>query len=224
MRPSVVTDRPLRLSYADFEQWANEDVHAEWVDGEVIVQMPAGTLHQALVGFLFGLVSAYVRFYQLGRAFTAPYEMRTGASAREPDVLFVANEHLQQIAEQRLDGAADLVIEVISTESVARDRGDKFYEYQDAGVREYWIIDPRPGKERADFWLLGADGKYQPVPLDADGVYRSTVVAGFWFDTAWLFADPLPDPQFIFAEIAGFPAALVEELRKVAERGPQVGN
>ncbi len=78
--PLILTEGRLRLSYEDYEQWAHEDIHAEWVAGEVIVQMPAGTLHQALVGLLYSLLSDYVRFYQLGRVFAAPYEMRVGAS------------------------------------------------------------------------------------------------------------------------------------------------
>ncbi len=45
-------------------------------------------------------------------------------------------------------GMADLVIEVVSDDSVARDRADKFYEYQTAGIQEYWIIDPHPIRKR----------------------------------------------------------------------------
>jgi len=54
---------------------------------------------------------------------------------------------------------------------MARDRGDKFYEYQEGSVREYWMFDPRPGKERVDFYVLDEHGRYQPVPVPADGVY-----------------------------------------------------
>ena len=53
-----------------------------------------------------------------------------------------------------LDGPADLVIEVISDDSVTRDRVEKFDEYLEAGVREYWVIDPRPGQQRALFYVL----------------------------------------------------------------------
>ena len=70
-------------------------------------------------------------------------------------------------------------------------------------MREYWIIDPRAGYERADFWVLGADGRYQPVPVDAGGVYRSTVIPGFWIDVHWLWEEELPDPVRTFAQISG---------------------
>ena len=190
-----------------------------------MVEMPPGTLHQKLVGFLFHVLGLFVEFYRLGQVLTAPYEMKTSpdSNAREPDVLFVANEHSDRLVEQRLIGPADLVVEVVSQESFARDRGDKFYEYQEAGVREYWVIDPRPGKERADFWVLDERGRYRPVPLDADGVYRSTVIPGFWIDADWLLGAERPDPQLVFAEIAGFPAAMIEQLRRDCRPWPAGG-
>ncbi len=57
-------------------------------------------------------------------------------SAREPDLLFAAEAHRARITPRRIQGPADLVVEVISPESAARDRSEKFDEYQQAGVRE----------------------------------------------------------------------------------------
>ncbi|MFN8493656.1 MAG: Uma2 family endonuclease [Caldilineaceae bacterium] len=162
-------EKRLRMSYEEFLAWANEDTHAEWVDGEVIIFMPKPR-HQDIVTFLVTLLRLFVQFHRLGQVFTAPVEMKVTptSNAREPDILFVAQDNLARITEDRIEGAADLIVEVISSESVSRDRTDKFYVYQEAGVREYWLLDPRPGKERADFWILDDDGKYQPVPLTAE--------------------------------------------------------
>ena len=105
----------------------------------------------------------------------------------------MAKENAGRVQEKFFDGAPDLIIEVISDESTSRDRVDKFEEYEEAGVREYWLIDPRPKRQRADFYQLGKDGKYRPVPIDDDGVYRSQVLQGFWFNVNWLWQEPLPD-------------------------------
>jgi Uma2 family endonuclease len=218
-------ERRLRMSYEEFLAWADEDTHAEWVDGEVIVFMPKPR-HQDVVTFLVTLLRLFVQFFRLGQVLTAPVEMKatpTG-NAREPDILFVAQENLARITEDRVEGAADLVVEVISGESVARDRTDKFYEYQEAGVREYWLLDPRPGKERADFWVLGADGKYQPVPVSGDKVYRSSVIRGFWLRVDWLWQPEKPDPLLTFGEIVGFPDQIVDSLRQIAARGVENGS
>ncbi|MBI3912969.1 MAG: Uma2 family endonuclease [Chloroflexi bacterium] len=199
------TSRRFRMTYEEFLAWADEDVHAEWVDGEVIVQMPPKNVHQNVVEFLHELLAPFIRLFKLGKIRIAPFEMRArpDGSAREPDMLFVATEHLDRLTELRLAGPADLVIEVVSADSVARDRADKFYEYQDAGVREYWILDPREGRERADFYILDANGKYQPIPIGADGIYRSTVLTGFWLRVEWLWAKEPTDPLRCLAQIVG---------------------
>lgn len=223
----VVPDRKteekrLKMNYEEYLAWA-EDVHAEWVDGEVIVFMPPKTRHQVIANFLEGLLTFFVRFFNLGRVLDAPFEMKPTpeSNSREPDILFVAREHLDRLTEERLAGPADLVVELISDSSVARDRSDKFYEYEEAGIREYWVIDPRPGKERADFWVLDDAGRYRPVPIDDDGAYRSTVIEGFWLNVNWLWDEELPDPQRTFAKIAGFPQQLLDQLDELASRGPQ---
>lgn len=213
--------RRLKMSYEEFLAWAGEDVHAEWVDGEVIIHMPPKTVHQDVAVFLASLLRFFVQFFRLGKILTAPYEMKidppTGP-AREPDILFIATENLERVTEDKLEGPADLIIEIISDDSVSRDRDKKFREYQEACVREYWVIDPRPGKQVADFWLLDEDGQYRQMPVDDDGTYRSTVIPGFWLRVDWLWAEELPDPQLTFAEIADFPPDVVDTLREIAAR------
>ena len=101
---------------------------------------------------------------------------------------------------------ADLVVEVISTESVARDSSEKFYEYQANGVREYWVIDPRPGLARADFWVLDDHGAYRPVPIGADGFYLSTVLPNFKLDVTRLLTDESLDHFQALIDMVGIEA------------------
>ncbi|HSF30299.1 MAG TPA: Uma2 family endonuclease, partial [Candidatus Tectomicrobia bacterium] len=80
----------LRMSYEEFLAWADEDVHAEWVDGEVIVQLPPKEPHQRVVAFLLSLMTLFIELFKLGRLLPAPFEMRAVADgpAREPDLIF----------------------------------------------------------------------------------------------------------------------------------------
>src|SRR5262245_59802154 len=82
----------LRMSYAEYLAWAHEDIHAEWVNGEVIVHMPPKQPHQIVVSFLLRLLGQYIELYRLGILLPAPFEMRAipEGPAREPDLLFVA--------------------------------------------------------------------------------------------------------------------------------------
>lgn len=214
-------DHPLRMSYEEFLAWSDEDVHAEWVNGEVIVQMPPKRPHQRVVAFLMQLMGLFIQLFQLGELLPAPFEMRAtpDGAAREPDLIFVAREHLDRLSPERLSGPADLVVEVISDDSVARDRADKFYEYQEAGVREYWILDSRPGRERADFYVLDEKGRYRPVPPAPDSRYDSTILPGFWLQVDWLTATEPPAVLTALAQIVG-PQKLVEAI----EAGGRTGN
>ena len=188
---SISPPSPARMTYEEFLVWA-DGTHAEWVDGEVIVMSPPSERHQNLVGFLTSLLRHFAEAKQLGVILSAPFQMKlaTRPSGREPDLLFIAQEHLDRLKNTYLDGPADMALEIISPESRARDRGEKFYEYEQAGVREYWLIDPV--RKQAEFYRLGDDGIYQIVTVSEDGIFRSAVLDGLSLKVDWLWQEPLP--------------------------------
>ncbi len=193
----------LRMSYEEYLEFAPDSKIVEWVEGEVIVYMPPRREHQALLLFLSELLSAFIKFFDLGILILAPFEVKLWPEgpSREPDILFVSQENLSKLSSKRFEGGPDLVIEIISPGSVTEDRVHKFTEYEQAGVREYWVIDSRPYQQQADFFILNEDGVYQPALLEQAGVYHSTVLPNFWLDLDWLRAEQLPNPQLVLAEI-----------------------
>jgi Uma2 family endonuclease len=181
---------PARMTYEQFLDWHPESCLAEWVNGEGILMPPPSLRHQDVIRFLSTLLSWFVESRDAGRVYFAPVQMRLKHSGREPDILFVATEHQSRFRDLYLDGPADLCVEVISPDSRSRDRIEKFREYQQAGVREYWLIDP--ARKEAIFYALGENGVYQPLSIGSDGVVRSGVLEGFWLKVEWLWQDPLP--------------------------------
>ena len=183
---------PGKMTYEEFLAWADEDTWAEWVNGEVIILSPASNQHQDLAGFLTALLRLFVETKQLGVVRFAPFQMKLGPDlpGREPDILFIAREHLDRLGDTYLNGPADLVVEIISRDSRARDRGDKFYEYEQGGVREYWLLDYL--RRQAEFYQRGPDGIYRPIPVGPDGIYQSAVLEGLWLSVEWLWQEPLP--------------------------------
>lgn len=161
---------PAKMTYEEFLARADEDTWAEWVDGEILVLMSASEEHQDLADFLTALLRFFTEAHQSGTVRSAPFQMKTGPDlpGREPDILFVAREHLDRLKHVYLDGPADLVVEIVSPESRSRDRGTKFYEYEQGGVREYWLLDPV--RRQAEFYGLGTDGIYRLLEADCDGV------------------------------------------------------
>lgn len=204
-----------KMTYEEFLDWVDEDTYAEWVDGEIIMMSPASDRHQDIVRFLTTLLSIYCETYDLGIIRPVPFQMKTGAElpGREPDVLFLHRDHLDRRQETYLDGPADLVIEIVSPESLGRDRGDKFVEYEAGGVLEYWLIDPQ--REQAEFYRLGDDGRYRLVTPDAGGVYHSAVLTDFWLRVDWLWQEPLPPTEEILLEVGGevYARRLIAQLR-----------
>jgi Uma2 family endonuclease len=193
---------PAPVSFEEFLAWTDEDTRAEWVDGEIVLMSPSSAEHQLVLGFLYKLVDGFVLAHQLGTVLFAPFLMRltNRPSGREPDLLFIATAHADRLRETYVDGPADLVVEIVSPESDARDRGEKLVEYEAAGIPEYWLLDPL--RREAAFLQLGEDRRYHPASLDADRFYHSAQLPGFRFRVAWLWQRPLPTLDEIERETA----------------------
>ncbi len=183
---------PWRMTFEEFLAWADEDTWAEWVDGEVVLLTPPSRRHQLVAEFLLRLLGEFVWLRELGQVLSAPFLVRLPLASprgREPDLIFVHRDRLGILGATYCDGAPDLVVEVTSPESFARARDEKFVEYEAAGVKEYWLVDP--DRRQADFYVLGEDGRYHPAAAEG-GVYRSRVLPGLALKLEWLWQDPPP--------------------------------
>lgn len=188
---AVLADIGTRCTFEEFLDRADEDVWAEWVHGEIVPMTPASNEHQDIVNFLLTLLRLHVEEHDLGWIRSAPFAMYLPErpQSREPDLLFVARERMDRVQPTHLRGPADLVVEIVSPESLSRDRGEKFVEYEAAGIPEYWLIDPL--RQQAEIYGLGDDRRYHPLPA-AEGMVTSQAVAGFRLNLGWLWKKPLP--------------------------------
>lgn len=179
------------LTYEQFQQQF-EGRHAEWLMGDVIL-LVNNLQHNRIAAFLLSLLQFYFSLKPIGEAIMAGFQMYLGddVPAREPDVVVVLNEHQDRRQEKRLEGPADIAVEVVSPESEVRDHVFKYQEYQAAGVREYWLIDPM--RQQADIYVLGDDHRYRRLPLDANGRLVSTLLPNFTLDPALLWREKPPE-------------------------------
>jgi Uma2 family endonuclease len=179
------------ITYEQFLEWDGENQHVEWVNGEVIPMPPVSDAHNDLTAFLGGLLRLFQDQTKLGVVRHDPFQMKAGPSlpGRAPDLMFILREHLPRLKRTYLDGPADLVIEVISPGNYGVDRGEKFIEYEQGGVPEYWLLDPE--RAQHEFYQLSAEGVYQLLAVPPDGIYRSTI-NGLWLKPAWLWQQPRP--------------------------------
>lgn len=209
---------PLRMTYAEFLEWANEDTLAEWTalphtdEGMVVMTSPASNRHQKIARFLITIMSIYVETQRLGIVLPAPFQMKL-EHGREPDLLFVSQANLIRLHETYLNGPADLVVEIVSPESAERDRGAKFYEYARGGVLEYWLLDPRT--QWAEFYQLGELQQYEIAFAGREGLYNAHTLPGFWLQIEWLWQDPLPNAEATLWEIVGTESVLRRLMQRV---------
>lgn len=184
------TQEKKKVSFEEFLLLTDGIKKAEWVDGEIIYMAAASIKHELLFKFLLTVLNLYVKGNSLGIVLGSDVSMKLEEErrGREPDILFIINERTNLLRENYLDGAADLVVEIISPESVERDRNEKFIEYEAAGIREYWLIDPQ--REQAEFYRLREDLRYHLVSTDSDGIFYSEIIEGFWLRVEWLWTLP----------------------------------
>jgi len=179
---------PVFPTFESFIEWVDEDTSAEWVAGEVYFMSPSSLRHQLLAGFLYKMIGAYVEHHELGTTLNAPFKMKIPGYGAEPDVLVVLKENESRLRKTFLDGPADLVVEVISPDSVERDRVKKFGDYQAAGIPEYWLIDSE--RRTAEYYEL-VGGRYE-LAATPDDIYESRVLPGLRLPLEWLRRNSLP--------------------------------
>ena len=189
-----------QISYAQFLRTNfGEGRRVEWVDGKVVLLAPISDEHSDLNLFLITLMRAFVDSRRLGLVRAEPFNMKIGSGrGRSPDVMFIANENRHRIRKTALFGPADLAVEIVSDRRRKVDRVEKYAEYERGGVREYWIIDQH--KRLAEFFLLGSNRKYQPIPLASDGAFHSIILTGLWLRSEWFWEAPLPSTSSVLRQ------------------------
>ncbi len=197
--PSDLPPLPDRkLSEEEFLAWCDEDTKAEWVDGQVIMMSPASFPHAEMTMFLGAVIKTWTDKRKLGRVLGPEFTARLSPRVRRvPDLMFITKERVENLRLNHFEGAPDLVIEVVSPDSVERDWRDKYADYQAAGVREYWIIDP--AHQRVNAYQL-ANGAYQRLP-QAQGRIASGALTGFYLREEWLWGGELPGVDVVGKEL-----------------------
>ena len=131
-------------TYADYLALPNDGRRYEIIEGVLYVSNAPNAAHQLIVTNISADLLVYVRAQQLGQVIVAPFEVHLSESARpvQPDLIFVRAARWPGNDIRFFEGAPDLVIEVLSPSSVRTDRVIKFTAYEQAGVAEYWIVNP----------------------------------------------------------------------------------
>ncbi len=134
---------PLKLTYEDYLYLPDDGKRHEIIDGEHYVSPAPKVRHQTILGNLLSILWNFVRQHQLGRVWMAPVDVvLSSTDVVQPDLIFLSAARQHLLTEDNLQGAPDLVVEVLSEATRRKDEVTKRHLYDRFGVAEYWVIDP----------------------------------------------------------------------------------
>ena len=132
----------VKLTFADYCK-TPDDERWELIDGELIMAPSPTGRHQLVAGKLYRLVADFVERAGLGCVLIAPLDVvLSDVNVVQPDMMFISNARAHILTEANVQGAPDLVVEVLSPSTAIRDWRTKLDLYAEYGVQEYWVVDP----------------------------------------------------------------------------------
>jgi len=173
-------------TYQDYFDMPDDGQRYEIYNGE-LVMVPAPTIkHQEISYAIVRALANFVESKEVGKILYAPVDLVFNERVvLQPDIVFIANDNLDIITEEHIGPAPDLIIEILSPSTGYYDLVEKKELYEQYGVKEYWIVDPK--KERVETFNLH-EGKYvRTQRLEGDANLTSEVLAGFEMPLAQVF-------------------------------------
>jgi Uma2 family endonuclease len=181
-----------------FYNLISEDDKAEFINGKAIFHSPVRKKHNDASGNLQTLLSVYVLKNKLGKIYIEKLMIELTRNSYEPDLCFFEKKRVKDFdEEQMIFPAPDFIVEILSKSTEKNDRGIKFTDYAQHGIKEYWIIDPT--KKTVEQYFLN-HGVYELNIKNHEGEIESKVIRGFRIPIKAIFyeEDNLNALQHIF--------------------------
>lgn len=177
--PTRKFPQPKLLTYEDYARLTPlNSGNYELRNGKIEAMPSPIPSHQLISSELHIALGGFIRQHRLGKFIAAPMDTQfTEHDTFQPDLLFVSNERLGIIGEKKIEGAPDLVVEILSPGNTPKEMSYKRHVYESTGVREYWFIEPEQ-RTLSQYERVGDELRWQRT-LTPDDILRSAVVAGF---------------------------------------------
>jgi Uma2 family endonuclease len=167
----------VRFKAADIWDVPEDHLRYEVIDGDLFMTPAPSWQHQEALMKLALLIGAWVYGRGLGRVVQSPVGVvLDDEDGVQPDLIYVSRERTAIISERGVEGAPDLVVEVLSPSTEARDRGVKMRRYAVAGVVHYWMLDVRA--KTLEALVLGDDGYHTAGIYSSGSVFRPALFPG----------------------------------------------
>ena len=138
----MFTTTKKQYTYEDYQKLPEGSPY-QLIAGELVMTPSPTPYHQLVSWRLEMQLSEFVVQRKLGVVLDAPLDVYLSATETyQPDILFIAEDRLQIMGEQKIEGPPDLVVEILSPSTAYYDLKHKKAQYESSGVKEYWIVDP----------------------------------------------------------------------------------
>lgn len=187
----MTTQTEATITWEDLDRMPPDGLRHEIIRGEHVVNAAPNLFHQDVSRNLEVILTLFVKRGKLGKVYDSPVNVLfPDGTMVDPDVVFVSQERRSILKSKRIEGAPDLIVEVISESTRQYDEVDKRALYEEFGVAEYWIIDliPRSVKVyRRD--ASGAFGHPLLVTAAEDKTLTTPLLPGLTIDLAEVFEE-----------------------------------
>lgn len=175
-----------KFTYDDYLK-TPEDKRYELIEGELIMTPSPVTRYQRISRKIEFRLEKFVTENDLGEVFYAPCDVYLdNENVVQPDILFISKERLNVIGEKNIQGAPDLIVEILSESSAYRDLVKKKKIYASFGVKEYWIVDPE--EKTVEIYLLGNNAFTLSKRFNENDILSSPLLTRLEIDLAQIFA------------------------------------
>lgn len=184
--PAYLTQKKL-YTYQDYLDLPEDGKRYEVILGELVMVPAPNTLHQVISGRFEYELRKFVEKHKIGEVFDAPFDVvLSETNVVQPDILFISKERSKIITAKNIAGAPDLIIEILSPNTGYYDLIEKKEIYEQFGVREYWIVDPK--KQWVEIYTNENNKFKLKQRQEKEGVLESVILQGFKIDMAKIFA------------------------------------
>lgn len=174
---TATVDKKPRYTYADYEKLPEGSPY-QLIGGELVMTPAPTPHHQSINGAVFFELVKFVKAKGTGKVLYAPIDVYFSETETfQPDIIFIAKERLGIIGEKKIEGAPDLVVEILSPSTAYYDLRHKMRVYETSGVKEYWIVDPA---EKTIEVYENTGGEFKVFSKSRDkGTAKSRLLTGF---------------------------------------------
>ncbi|MGB9662845.1 MAG: Uma2 family endonuclease [Moorellaceae bacterium] len=164
-------------TYEDYRRLP-EGAPYQLIGGELVLT-PAPSPYHQIIAFNLGLaLGNFVVSRKRGRVLFAPLDVYlTETETYQPDIIFISRDRMDIIEAERINGAPDLVVEILSPTTAYYDLRKKFRVYERYGVKEYWIVDP--GEKSVQVFVLKEGRFVLDQEVEGTGEVSSRLLTGF---------------------------------------------